>query len=96
MGNVIRNHKTSLLKDPAQTDIKECNRHRKPECPFDKNYLSECLVYSASVDRLDTNKLNIIMELKRRTSESVITTTLHLLEIKAKKKALNSKNTSVS
>ena len=29
---------------------------QKSECPLDKKYLSECLVYNASVDRLDTNK----------------------------------------
>ena len=56
MASVIRNHNTSLLKDPTPTDIKECSCCRKPECPLDKKCLSEYLVYNASVDRLDTNK----------------------------------------
>ena len=54
--SVIRNHNTSLLKDPTPTDIKECSCHQKTECPLDKNCLSGCLVYNALVDRLDTNK----------------------------------------
>ena len=37
MAKVIRNHNTSLLKDPAPTDIKECSCRRKPECPLNKN-----------------------------------------------------------
>ena len=41
-------------------------------------------------------ELSIIMELARKTLKSVITTTQHLLEIKVKKKALNSQNTSGS
>ena len=56
MASIIRNHNTSLLKDPTPTDIKECSCHQKTECPLDKNCLSGCLVYNALVDRLDTNK----------------------------------------
>ena len=85
--------------EPVPTDIKECSCRRKPECQLDKKCSSECLVYNASVDRQDTKlntKLNTIMELARRTLKSVITTTQHLLEIKAKKKGLNSQNTSGS
>ena len=41
-------------------------------------------------------KLNIIVDLARRTLKSVITTTQHLLEIKVKKKALNYQSTSKS
>ena len=41
-------------------------------------------------DRLDTNKTKYYMELARRTLKSVITTPKHLLEIKIKKKSLNS------
>ena len=57
MASVIRNHNTSLLKDPTPTDIKECNCRRKPECPLDKQYLSGHLFVNASVDRLDTNEM---------------------------------------
>ena len=56
VASVNRNHSNSLLKDPAPTDIKECSCGRKPECPLDKKCLSECLVYNASVNRLDTNE----------------------------------------
>ena len=56
LANFIRNHNTSLLKDPTLTDIKGCSCRRKPECPLDKKCLSGCLVYSASVDGLDTNE----------------------------------------
>ena len=41
---VIRSQNTSLLREPVPTDIKECS------C------CQECLVYNASVDRLDTNE----------------------------------------
>ena len=41
-------------------------------------------------------KLNIIIELARRTSKSVITTTQDLLEITVKKKLLNSQTASGS
>ena len=41
-------------------------------------------------------KLNIIVDLARRTLKSVITTTQHLLEIKVKKKTLNYQSTSKS
>ena len=54
--SVIRSHNTSFLKNSVPTDIKECSCHRKPECPLNKKYLSECLVYNASVDRLDTSE----------------------------------------
>ena len=56
MANVIRNHNTSLLKDPFPTDIKEYVCRRKPECPLDKKRLSEYQVYNASADRLGTNE----------------------------------------
>ena len=56
MASVIRNHNTSLLKDLTPFDIKECSCRQKPECPLDKKGLSECLVCSASVDRLDANE----------------------------------------
>ena len=57
MASVIRNHNTSLPKDPTPTDVKECSYRRKLECPFDKKCLSGYLVYNASGDRLDTNKI---------------------------------------
>ena len=56
MASVIRNHNSSLLKDPVPTDIKEYSCCRKPECPLDKKCLSECQVFKASVDRLDNNE----------------------------------------
>ena len=56
MASVIRNHNTSLLKDPTPTDIKECSCLQKTECPLDKKCLSGYLVYNALVDQLDTNK----------------------------------------
>ena len=55
MASIIRNHNTSLLKNPTPTDIKECNWSQKPEWPLDK-CLSGYLVYNALVDRLDNNK----------------------------------------
>ena len=59
MANVIRNHNTSLLKEPFPTDIKECICRRKPECPQDKKRLSQCQVYKASADRLGTNETKL-------------------------------------
>ena len=56
MASVTRNHNISLLKDPTPFDIKECSCRQKPECPLGKKCLSECLVYNASVDKLNTNK----------------------------------------
>ena len=56
MASVIRKHNTSLLKDPAPTDIKECSCRQKTECPLNKKCLSGYLVYNALVDLLDTNK----------------------------------------
>ena len=34
MASVIRNHNTSLLKNPTPTDIKECSYRQKVECPY--------------------------------------------------------------
>ena len=59
MANVIRNHSTTLLKDHTPADIKECSCHQETECPLDKRCLSGYLT-----------KLNIIMELARRTLKS--------------------------
>ena len=87
IASVIRNHNASLLKDPTPTDIKECRRCQKRECPLDKKCLSGNLVYNASVDRLNTNK---IKHNYGTCEKSAITTTQHILEIKIKKKALNS------
>ena len=56
MISFIRNHNSSLLKDPTRTDIKKWSCHRKPDCPLDKRCLSRYLVYNASVNRLDTNE----------------------------------------
>ena len=56
MASVIRNHNTSLLKNPTPTDIKECSCHQKTECPLNKKCLSGYLVYNALVDWLVTNK----------------------------------------
>ena len=56
MASVIRNHNTSLLKDPSPTNIKECSCRQKTECLLDKNCLSGYLVFNALVDWLDTNK----------------------------------------
>ena len=56
MASVIRNHNTSLLKDPTPTNIKECSCCQKTECSLDKKCLSGYLVFNALVDWLDTNK----------------------------------------
>ena len=56
MASVIRNHNTSLLKEPTPTNIKECSCRQKTECLLDKNCLSGYLVFNALVDWLDTNK----------------------------------------
>ena len=43
------------MKNPAPSTIKTCNCRRKIDCPMDGNYLSECLIYKASVSTT-TNK----------------------------------------
>ena len=45
IASVIRNHNTSLLKDPIPTYIKECSCHQKTKCPLDKKCSSGYLVY---------------------------------------------------
>ena len=70
MPNVIRNHNTSLLKDPFTADIKECICRQKPECPLDKKRLSEYQVYNASADRLDTNETKHYYETCKKNSQN--------------------------
>ena len=53
--NVIRKHNSKIMKDPAPSTIKTCIGRRKTDCPMDGNYLSECLIYKASVNTT-TNK----------------------------------------
>ena len=53
---VIWNQNTSLLKDHASTEIKECSCRQKTECPLDKKCLSGYLVYNILINWLDTNK----------------------------------------
>ena len=43
------------MKDPAFYTIKACNCRRKTDCLMDANWLSECLIYKASVNAA-TNK----------------------------------------
>ena len=57
-----------------------------------KIFLSECLVHNALVDRLDTNKTKHYNGTCRKNFKEHYNNTQHLLEIKAKKKALNSQN----
>ena len=70
MPNVIRNHDTSLLKDPFTADIKECICRQKPECPLDKKRLSEYQVYNASADRLGTNETKHYYETCEKNSQN--------------------------
>ena len=55
MNNVIPKHDSKIMKDPAPSTIKTCNGRRKTDYPMDDNYLSECLIYKASVNTT-TNK----------------------------------------
>ena len=61
-----------------------------------KKCLSGNLVYNTLVDRLDTNKTKHYYGTSEKNLKSVITTTQHLVEVKIKKKALNSRNTTGS
>ena len=96
MVSVIQKHKTSLLKNPTPTDIKECSCHQKTECPLNKKCLSGYQVYNTLVDWLDTKKTKHYCGTFEKNFKSVITITQHLLEIKIKEKALNSESTSWS
>ena len=96
MASVIRNHNTSLLKDPTPTDMKECSCRQKLECPLDKKCLSGYLVYNASTDRLDTNEIkNYFRNCEKNFKERCNNHTASLRN-KSKKEALNSQNTSES
>ena len=44
MASVIRNHNTSLLKDPTPNDIKECSCRKKTQCTLDKSVYLDILV----------------------------------------------------
>ena len=70
MQNVMRNHNTSLLKDPFPADIKECICRRKAECPLDKKRLSEYQVCNASADRLGTNETKHYYENCEKNSQN--------------------------
>ena len=93
---VIRNHNTSFLKDPTPTDIKNAAVAKKQNVHWIKSVYLDIQCTTLQLIGQTVTKLNIIMELARRTSKSIITTTEHLLEIKIKKKALNSQSTSGS
>ena len=43
------------MKNPASSTTKTCNCRQKTDCPMEGNYLSECLIYKASVST-PTNK----------------------------------------
>ena len=96
MTSVIQNHNNSLLKDPTPTYIKECGCRRKPECSLDKKSLSAYLVYNASVDWLDTNEVKHYYGTCEKNLKERYNKQIDLLEIKVKKKELNSQNTSGS
>ena len=49
MNKVIRKHNSKIMKNPAPSTTKTCNRRRKTDCPMNGNCLSECLIYKASV-----------------------------------------------
>ena len=67
MANVIRNHNTSLLKDPFPTDIKEYVCRRKPECPLDKSVYLNIKCTTLQLIGWALTKLNTIMKIARRT-----------------------------
>ena len=83
-----------LLRRELRTATYLVKNRRKPDCPFDKKCLSECLGYNASVDRLDTYETKNYYGTCEKNLRNVIATTQHLLGIKTKEKALNSQNTS--
>ena len=49
MNNVFRKHNSKIMKNPAPSTTKTCNCRRKTDCSMDRNCLSECLIYKASV-----------------------------------------------
>ena len=97
MASVIQSHNTSLLKDPIPTDIKECSCRQKPKYPLDKKCLSGYLVYKSLVDGLETNQTNhYYRTCEKNFKERYTNHTASFIEIKVKKKVLNSQNTSES
>ena len=85
MASVIRNHNTSLLKNPTPTDIKECSYRQKVECPYwTKSVYLDIQCAALQMKGQTLTKLNITMELARRTLKRAIITTQPLLEIKIK------------
>ena len=53
--NIIRNHNSKIMKNPASSTTKTCNCRQKTDCLMDGNCLSECLIYKASASAT-TNK----------------------------------------
>ena len=96
IASVIRNHNTSLLKDPVPTDIKECSCRQKPEYPLDKKCLPECQVFNASVYRLDTKETKHYHKTSEKNFKERSNNHTASLEIKANIKELSSQNTSGS
>ena len=87
--SVIQNHSTNLFKDSTAPTARICNFRQRSNCPLYEKCLSECLVYHQT-------KLKVVMVLVKKALKSITATIQLLLEIKMKKKVLNSQNISES
>ena len=49
MKNLIKQHNGRVLKNQEHSGKKSCNCRVKDNCPLDRKYLHECIVYQANV-----------------------------------------------
>ena len=92
MASVIRNHNTSLLKDPTPNDIKECSCRKKTQVHRTKVFIWISW-YNALVDWLNTNKTKHYYGTCEKNFKERCNNHTESFRKKIKKKALNSQST---
>ena len=50
MKSVIQKHNSKIMEDPKAAHNKTCTCRQKSDCPLNKIFLFECLVYNAAVN----------------------------------------------
>ena len=54
MQNVIQKYNSKIKEYPRSTNNKICDCRQKSDCLLNQNYLSECLVYNAVMNKSTT------------------------------------------
>ena len=92
--SIISSHNKALLSDyhrsQTQTNEKECNCRKKDQCPLDGKFLTQNVVYQATVSTQSSSETYVGLA---TNFKDVTETTQHLFDIKARETKLNCYNT---